>query len=160
MPGSFELTARQQKATVLLGSPATHSMLYGGSRSGKTFTTSGPIIPRGLAHKSRHAVLRYRFNHLKGSVIYDTLPKVMDLCFPGVADLSHMDKSDWFYKLPNGSEVWFGGLDDKERTEKILGQEYASMFLNECSQIPWASRNMAITRLAQSTELTLSAWHD
>lgn len=121
---SFELTKKQVEANVLLGSPAAHTMLYGGSRSGKTFVIVRAILTRGLAYKSRHAVLRYRFNHLKGSVIYDTLPKVMGLCFPGVADHCHMDKSDWFYSLPNGSEIWFGGLDDKERTEKILGQEY------------------------------------
>lgn len=160
MRDSFELTRKQVEATTLLGSPATHTMLYGGSRSGKTFVIIRAIITRALAHKSRHAVLRYRFNHLKGSVIYDTLPKVMELCFPGVADKSHMDKSDWFYKLPNGSEVWFGGLDDKERTEKILGQEYASIFLNECSQIPWSSRNIAMTRLAQNTALRLRAYYD
>jgi len=135
-------------------------MLYGGSRSGKTFLILWAIVTRALAYQSRHAVLRYRFNHLKGSVIYDTLPKVMDLCFPGVADHCHMDKSDWFYTLPNGSEVWFGGLDDKERTEKILGQEYATMFLNECSQIPWSSRNIAMTRLAQKTPLRLKAYYD
>jgi phage terminase large subunit-like protein len=52
--------------------------------------------------------------------------------------------------LPNGSELWFGGLDDKERTEKILGQEYATIFLNECSQIPWSARGIAVTRLAQN----------
>ncbi len=156
----FELTPKQSAANVLLGSVATHSMLYGGSRSGKTLIIIRAIITRGLAHKSRHAVLRYRFNHLKGSVIYDTLPKVMEMCFPGVAEHCHMDKQDWFYKLPNGSEVWFGGLDEKERTEKILGAEYASIFLNECSQIPWASRNMAMTRLAQKTPLRLRAYYD
>jgi hypothetical protein len=47
------------------------------------------------------------------------------------------------------SQVWFGGLDEKERTEKILGQEYVTILLNEISQIPYASRNLAITRLAQ-----------
>lgn len=135
-------------------------MLYGGSRSGKTFLILRAILTRALAHKSRHAVLRYRFNHLKASVVYDTLPKVLELCFPGVGDHCHLDKSDWFLKLHNESEVWFGGLDDKERTEKILGQEYASLFLNECSQIPWTSRNMAVTRLAQNTPLRLKAYYD
>ncbi len=159
-PASFSLTQDQANANRLLGSAATHVMLYGGSRSGKTFVALRALITRALAHKSRHAVLRYRFNHLKGSVIFDTLPKMMELCFPGVADHSHMDKSDWFYTLPNGSEVWFGGLDEKERTEKILGQEYATIFLNECSQIPWASRNIAITRLAQNTPLRLKAYYD
>jgi terminase large subunit-like protein len=160
MPTSFELTGRQIEATKLLGSSATHAMLYGGSRSGKTFSIIRAILTRAFAHKSRHAVLRYRFNHLKGSVIYDTLPRVMELCFPGAAEMSHMDKSDWFYRLPNGSEIWFGGLDEKERTEKILGQEYASIFLNECSQIPWSSRNVAMTRLAQKTPLRLRAYYD
>ena len=160
MPPSFDLTERQSVATRLLGSVATHTMLYGGSRSGKTFTIIRAIVTRGLAHQSRHAILRYRFNHLKGSIIYDTLPKVMELCFPGVGTLSHMDKTDWFYRLPNKSEIWFGGLDEKERTEKILGQEYATVFLNECSQIPWSSRNIAMTRLAQKTALRLRAYYD
>jgi hypothetical protein len=84
----------------------------------------------------------------------------MELCFPGVAANCKLDKTDWYYTLPNGSEIWFGGLDDKERTEKILGQEYATLYLNECSQIPYASRNMAITRLAQKTPLRLKAYYD
>lgn len=143
-----------------MGSAATHVMAYGGSRSGKTFGFVRGVLVRAFAHKSRHAMLRYRFNHIKASIIYDTLPKVMELCFPGVAEHCRLDKTDWFLTLPNGSEVWFGGLDDKERTEKILGQEYATIYLNECSQIPWASRNMAMTRLAQNTPLRLKAYYD
>lgn len=154
------LTRKQTMAVDLLSSSATHCMLYGGSRSGKTFVLTRALLTRALAHKSRHAMLRYRFNHIKASIIYDTLPKVLETCFPGVAERSKLDKTDWFMTLPNGSEVWFGGLDDKERTEKILGQEYATMYLNECSQIPWASRNMAMTRLAQNTPLRLKAYYD
>ncbi|RVH21654.1 DNA packaging protein [Sinorhizobium meliloti] len=143
-----------------MGSAATHVMAYGGSRSGKTFGFVRGVLVRALAHKSRHAMLRYRFNHIKASIIYDTLPKVLELCFPGVAEHCKLDKTDWFLTLPNGSEIWFGGLDEKERTEKILGQEYATIYLNECSQIPWASRNMAMTRLAQNTPLRLKAYYD
>lgn len=155
-----ELTERQIEADALLESDATHCMLFGGSRSGKTFLIMRKIIARALRHESRHAVLRYRFNHLKASIVYDTLPKVMKLCFPRVAAKSKLDKSDWFYKLPNASEIWFGGLDDKERTEKILGQEYASIFLNECSQIPLGSRDIALTRLAQNTPLDFKFFYD
>lgn len=78
----------------------------------------------------------------------DTLPTVMAKCFPEVP--YELNKSDWYVTLPNRSEVWLGGLDDKERTEKILGKEFATIYLNECSQIPWASRNLAVTRLAQN----------
>jgi G:T/U-mismatch repair DNA glycosylase len=60
-----------------------------------------------------------------------------------------IDKQDWYAEMGDQAQIWFGGLDDKERTEKILGQEYATLYLNECSQIPFASREMAVTRLAQ-----------
>lgn len=160
MQPSFNLSPKQIAANRLLGSAAKHVMLFGGSRSGKTFLIMRAIVTRALAHVSRHAILRYRFNHLKASIIADTLPKMLDLCFPGVAQHCKMDKQDWFYHLPNGSQLWFGGLDDKERTEKILGQEYATVFLNECSQVPWTSRNIAMTRLAQNTPLRLKAFYD
>lgn len=157
----MSLTNKQDQANRVLASDARHILLYGGSRSGKTFLIVRALMVRALAFKSRHAVLRFRFNHVKASIVYDTLPKVVEATWPGLAERCHLDKSDWFYRLPNGSEIWFGGLDDKERTEKILGQEYASLFLNECSQIPWASRNMAITRLAQSIDgLRLKAYYD
>lgn len=157
---TFQLTRRQTEQVKFIGSDATHIMAYGGSRSGKTFGFVRAVLIRALAHKSRHAMLRYRFNHIKASIVLDTLPKVMDLCFPGVDANCKLDKTDWYYTLPNGSEIWFGGLDDKERTEKILGQEYATLYLNECSQIPYASRNMAMTRLAQKTPLRLKAYYD
>lgn len=83
----------------------------------------------------------------------DTLPKVMRSCFPQVP--CNINKSDWFLPLPNGSEIWMGGIDDKERTEKILGKEFATILLNECSQIPYASRNVILTRLAQRCDYSL-----
>jgi predicted phage terminase large subunit-like protein len=123
-------------------------MLFGGSRSGKTFLLVRAIVIRALkAPGSRHAILRFRFNAAKQSVGLETLPKVMQVCFPSVKYT--IDKSDWYAKLPNGSEIWIGGLDDKERTEKILGKEYATIMLNECSQISWAARGIVVTRLAQ-----------
>jgi hypothetical protein len=86
-------------------------------------------------------------SHVRASVIADTWPKMMRLCHPNVG--YELDKKDFFAELPNRSQVWFAGLDDKERTEKVLGQEYATILFNEVSQIPWASRNIAMTRLAQ-----------
>lgn len=146
--GAFKLTPKQEKANELLGSEATHVMLAGGSRSGKTLLFVRAMVVRALkAPGSRHAILRFRFAHCKQSIVHDTFPKVMSLCFPQVK--WDIDKQDWFVSLPAGSEIWFGGLDDKERTEKVLGTEFSTIFLNECSQIPYSSRNMAVTRLAQ-----------
>jgi len=80
----------------------------------------------------------------------DTFPKVMQLAFPGVNYT--MNKTDWYAELDNGSQIWFGGLDDKERAEKILGMEFATIYLNETSQIPKTSRDIAVTRLAQQVD--------
>lgn len=139
---------------LMLAGPQTHCLLFGGSRSGKTFLLVRAIIVRALAApNSRHIILRFRFNHAKASIVQDTFPKVMALCFPTVP--VKWDRTDWFAELPNGSQIWVGGLDDKERTEKILGAEYATIYLNECSQIPFSSRNLAITRLAQNVTHSL-----
>lgn len=132
----------------MLGEDALHYLLFGGSRSGKTFLLVRSIIIRArAAEASRHAILRFRFNHVKASVVHDTFPKVMKLCWPD--EKYTIDKTDWFAEFSNGSQIWFGGLDDKDRTEKILGQEYATIYLNEASQISYGARNLALTRLAQ-----------
>lgn len=148
MPVDFKLTPKQREAMETISGDAIHTMLFGGSRSGKTFVHIRAIVIRALAASgSRHAVMRYRFKHVKSSVIFDTFPKVMKLCFPGVE--YHLDKVDWYVRLENNSEIWFGGIDDKERSEKVLGNEYATIFLNEASQIPYSSVLVAVTRLAQ-----------
>lgn len=144
----FKLTSKQQGAQEVLAGDATHTMLFGGSRSGKTFLLTRNECLRALkAPESRHAMLRFRFNAIKSSIVMDTFPKVMKLAFPGVK--YGINKTDWFAEFDNGSQIWFGGLDDKERTEKILGMEFATLYLNECSQIPWGSVGIAVTRLAQ-----------
>ena len=159
---TFALTTAQDHARDTLISDAVHCCLGGGSRSGKTFLLIRMILVRAIkAPGSRHVVFRFRFNAIKSSVIYDTLPKVIELCFPSLPSVDSMlNKTDWFIKLPNGSEIWFGGLDDKERVEKILGNEYATIYFNETSQIPWASRVLAVSRLAQKTSLKLKAYYD
>ena len=147
----MKLTLKQSLAQEVLAGDATHIMLFGGSRSGKTALLVRNVCMRALkAPKSRHAILRFRFNAIKASVILDTFPKIMELAFPGVK--YHIDKTDWYAEFENGSQIWFGGLDDKERTEKILGMEFVTIYLNEASQIPKGSRDIAVTRLAQQVD--------
>lgn len=143
------LTPKQREINTVLASKARHILVVGGGRSGKTFVVLRKIIDRALAAPgSRHAILRLRFNHVKASIWLDTLPKVAKICFPGLILVDH--KADSYVEIPGyGSQIWFGGLDDKERVDKILGQEYATMYFNECSQIPYSSILVARTRLAQ-----------
>lgn len=151
-PPIAKLTPKQEEARDLLASPASHIMLRGGSRSGKTFLLIRAICQRAInAPGGRHAIFRFRFNHAKTSIWSDTLPKVLKLCFPGVAVT--WNKTDFYVEFPNGSQVWIGGLDDKERVEKILGAEYVTLYFNESSQIAWSSVEMAMSRLAQNVPL-------
>jgi len=141
-----------------MGGLARFIMLYGGSRSGKTFIVLYAMIQRATMCKSRHVVIRHKFNHVKTSVWLDTLPKVLELCFPRLR--VELNNSDYFITLPNGSELWVAGIDDKQRTEKILGKEYSTIFFNESSQIPFHSVNIAMTRLAEKNELKKKVYFD
>jgi len=146
---TFKLTDRQRQAIDgVLSSLSTWIMLFGGGRSGKTFVILRAIVLRALsAPGSRHLVVRFRFVHCKASIVLDTFPKVMRLCFPQVHyDLS---KSDWYVRLPGGSEIWFGGLDEGDRMEKLLGMEFVTIYVNEASQVAWAGVQLLLTRLAQ-----------
>lgn len=57
-PEMFQYTAAQKSALRLLSGPARHTMLFGGSRSGKTFVLCCAILARaGKAPGSRHAII-------------------------------------------------------------------------------------------------------
>lgn len=155
----FKLTPRQTEANRLLGSHR-HALLAGGSRSGKTTLICRAIGIRACKGAgSRHVILRLHGNSARSSISLDTLPKVFRNCFPEVRLTEH--RQDGFFSLPNKSEIWVGGLDDKDRVDKILGKEYATVFLNECSQLSYSSVLVVLTRLAQVVDgLTQRAYYD
>lgn len=145
---SFKKTIIQSRAIQLFTSGARKFLLYGGSRSGKSFIIIfAQLIIACKFPGSRHLVCRYRFNHVKNSIWLDTLKKVLKVCFP-LLKVS-WNNTDFYITLPNGSELWIGGLDDKDRSEKILGMEFLTIFVNEASQIGYEGFTTLLTRLAQ-----------
>ncbi|MCC0056065.1 MAG: hypothetical protein H6883_08005 [Rhodobiaceae bacterium] len=56
----FKLTARQTELQGIADGPATHCLLYGGSRSRKTFLLCYAVLTRALraVNGSRHAIFR------------------------------------------------------------------------------------------------------
>lgn len=162
---TFELTDKQRLLRDVASSSARHILAYGGSRSGKTFGFCYCVSKRALmAPESRHLVARLHNVDVKQSVLMDTWPKMMKLANPGVE--YEINRSDQVVRLANDSEVWFSGLDDKERVEKILGKEYCTTYYNEASQLSYEAVNMVRTRLAQSVKrvdgriLPLKAYYD
>ena len=152
---NFKKTEKQIEATTLQASNATHCMLFGGSRSGKTFQNMRSIIVRALNYPgSRHLVARSTLKSVKTAIISDTLPKVVRLCFPDLMNslVNDFNKSENFWTLPNGSQIWFGGIGNSEQAEKILGTEYSTIFFNEVSELPYRSILKVRTRLAQKID--------
>ncbi|MDD3154664.1 MAG: phage terminase large subunit [Victivallaceae bacterium] len=155
----FEKTSDQTAALRLLGSEARHILLFGGSRSGKTFILVYSLIVRALkAPGSRHMILKLHSNSVRQSVWFDTFRKVLRLAFEGVCVRENL--SDGFVLFPNGSEIWFDGLDSPDRADRILGREFATVYFNECSELAYDSISTALTRLAQKTPLRNKAYYD
>lgn len=148
MNSSFKLTARQKEQTKLCASRATYILGYGGGRSGKTFNFLHNVIIRALkAPNSYHCIARKHFSHVKQSILIQTWPTLIEKKFKGLE--YRLDKVDWYVEFANGSQIWFAGVDDKERMEKILGKEFCTIYLNEISEQDFAHFEMLNTRLAQ-----------
>ena len=146
----FVYTPAQKKALKLLGGDAGNIMLFGGSRSGKTFLLCCALLVRALrAPGSRHAVIRRYANTLHSTIGCDTIPKVLASRFGGKLRCKYC-KSDGVFALGNGAEIWLAGLDDDQRSDKILGREFATLYFNECSELHYDSVQTALTRLAQN----------
>ena len=155
----FNLTDKQYEAVDLAIDPVKKQlMFYGGSRSGKTFLATYLIFLRAARVKSRHCILRFKFSHAIQSIWLDTIPKMLNIAMPNLN--AEPNKSRYYYTLPNGSEVWVGGLDTAERSEKILGNEYSTMYFNECSQLDYQAISIARTRLAEKNELRKMTYYD
>lgn len=151
MSEKFQLTPKQTELRRLISGPERHCLIYGGSRSGKTFLFCYAIHKRALmAAGSRHAIIQQTFNGAKVAVALDTYPKMLSLVDPDVKVT--LNRTDWFFEYPNGSEVWIGGLESKDRADKILGREYATIYPNECSRLSYEAVVTLRSRLAQVCE--------
>jgi len=145
---SFQLTDRQKEVRSVFATAARYILVYGGSRSGKTFLTCYAIITRALkAPGSRHAIFRNDGVDAKQSIGNETIPAVIALAFPGLQ--IKWNEKDGYYQFPNGSQIWLAGLKDKERLDKVLGKEYVTIYLNEASQIALNAFELVKSRLAQ-----------
>jgi PBSX family phage terminase large subunit len=143
----FKPTAIQRKALALLKSGAKHILLFGGSRSGKTTVLVMAIVFRALMYAgSRHLICRYRAKDARSSVLRETLIPWLDNTVgkSGYRYLAHESMITLF----NGSEIWIGGLGDREQADKILGHEYNTIYFNEISQLSYIAVTTAYSRLA------------
>ena len=137
---------QKQKELYSLFENCNAIMAEGGGRSGKTLALVWAIFLRAIRYPNTdHLIGRFRFAHAKQSICYQTIPKLQELT--NTKFNQYLNRTDWFYELPNNSRIWITGFDDRTRVEKILGNEYATIFFNECSQISYDAMEMVSTRL-------------
>ena len=149
MTPTFELTPRQKEVRSAFASGAKYFLIYGGSRSGKTFLTVYTILTRMIkAPGSRHVIFRNDGIDAKQSIKNETVPAVLALAYPGLALKWH--EQDGYFEAPNGAQLWLAGLKDKARLDKVLGKEFVTIYLNEASQITLEAFSVVQTRLAQN----------
>ena len=142
----FQWTQTQEQALKLVRD-YKFVLLFGGSRSGKTFVLVNKVIARALKEpKSRHCIFRQHRKDLKESVWLDTFVKALELNFPNAQ--VQKNEAELFAKFSNESEIWFSYLDDSKNADAVLGKEYNTIYLNEVSEISYKSFEKAQTRLS------------
>lgn len=150
---TFALNPGQQRAwDETLTSGKRFCLTYGGSRSGKTAMDVSAIQERALyAPGSRHLIVRKEGTAAKRSIVKDTFPAIWAMKFPD-APCPKWKELYGYFEFPNGSEVWVGGLNDEKALEKILGNEYATIYVNEASEVEYTAWLLLRSRLAQTVE--------
>ena len=144
-------TDKQSEAYRLITeSKAQNILLYGGARSGKSFVIASLLLYWALHYPGlRILVARFRLSHAKSTIWHQT---VIDLMKGVPRSQWKENRADMFIEFANGSEIWLGGFDEKERTEKILGSEFNVIYLCEVSQLGYDVVEMAMPRLAKKIE--------
>jgi len=147
---TFTPNPGQQRALdEVLTTGKRNCLIYGGSRSGKTALITACVIDRALASPgSRHLVVRKEGLAAKRAIAKDTLPKIWGLKYPGAPAPEWKDQLGYF-ELPNGSQIWIGGLNDEKAMERLLGNEYATIYINEASEVSYSAYLLLRSRLAQ-----------
>ena len=158
----FLKTPKQVAAVDLMGKNKT-TLLEGGSRSGKTFIIIRSQCIRRLRYPATDGLsCRLRLAHARSSLWTQTIPAVLKSL--GVQDRVEMRKSpDLHIAFPHKdgeSRQFIDGLDDKERVDKILGREYADIFLNESSQIGFNEYETVVTRANAPRGIPTRVWLD
>lgn len=139
---------KQKEALKLLHSDATHILLEGGRRSGKTYAIVSDCVATAYQYEGARILMgRQHLNHIKSSVWDQTLKDVLKEYPRGSYKLNHSDLTVKFF---NDSEINLVGYDDKERIEKNLGREFCIIYNNECSTLSYDAILLAQSSLAQN----------
>jgi PBSX family phage terminase large subunit len=124
-------------------------LLYGGAGSGKTVFALDAQAAVCSTTNARSLTTRRYATDVRASIWNQTLPFVLQQHgFISGKDY-RSNEQQMTITFNSGGQIVLAGLDDKERVDKILGQEYAIIYINECQDVPWPTVNILKTRLRQ-----------
>lgn len=159
MTKPFKLNPKQVEQFDLVRGPSTYVLAAGGSRSGKTAGFCAMIEKRALAIPgSRTGIFRSTARACRDTLFDQTYRQMSRLVHPGLFEKLKVNETEMTIEYPNGSFVGFYGLDDNARMERILGQEFLTIYVNEVSEIhSFKPISILMTRLSQSCQ---TQWGD
>lgn len=112
----------------------------GGSRSSKTYSLCQLLIYICLTKKVSASIVRQSLPSLRGSVMRDFFEILKDL---NIYDANSHQKTENYYKFPNGSMVeFFATIDD----QKLRGRKRDILYMNEANEISFAEFNQLVLR--------------
>ncbi|MDF0540748.1 phage terminase large subunit [Sphingobium sp. H39-3-25] len=159
----------QQKALDLARSTTAKNILYfGGGGSGKSIAISHIILMRGMnAPGSRHGIFRKTATSCRRTLFDLAFRDAMEMTFPGIlADTrTKINETEMTIELGNGSIFFFAGLDSHNIT-RIMGDKFATIWLNECDEFDYGevtklkSRLRDVKKTVSGRELPLRMFYD
>lgn len=160
---TFRKTAKQKGAIKLISGNRS-TMLFGGSRSGKSAIICFAVITRAIKHpNTMHLVLRRTAKSTKSSLWKKTFPDIMRMAYPGIWKYVNENKNetDREFIFPNGSRIILGGTGNIDEVEKLLGNEYSTIWFNECSEwVEYSIVETVLTRLSENKGCERRALYD
>lgn len=160
---NFKPTEKQHALWQLI-SQHYYTMAFGGGRSGKTAGIIAYMILRAFQFpKSKQVIIRNTLKNCRASILKKSFPEILEVIDPrlhkewiasvaGQRSSIKVNMTDGEVTFENGSTILFMGLDDHNK-EAILGHEFVTVYINECSQVDsYDLVELCDSRLAQSVK--------
>jgi len=142
----MSFTDKQLEAGALLSNPnKTRCLLYGGVRSGKSYTIAKKLWQR--AHEfagTKQVIFRKTMADARDTFWLETMLPILKNDEAGGHCTIY--KQPPYAEYKNGSIIRVGGLHPSE-IDKALGVEYGTIFVNEASETSWRNVPVLLTRL-------------
>ena len=141
----YTRTARQKQGWDILENPQyTRILFHGGARSGKTDTALLWLVKEAAQYPGCRILIARRFlSHARNTIWQLSLRNILK----GIAGFRLLESNMEIFH-DNGSFIKIDGLDDQERVDRILGDEYSHIFINEATQTNYETVQTVLTRLS------------